>query len=48
MLSKLAREKKFVAQAEPLIRNIWDTALLAAVYWVRQTERQNTLFSRPV
>jgi methyltransferase (TIGR00027 family) len=33
-----------VAQAEPLIRNISDTALLAAVYRARETERQDALF----
>jgi methyltransferase (TIGR00027 family) len=33
-----------VAQAEPLIRNISDTAFLAAVYRARETERQDALF----
>jgi methyltransferase (TIGR00027 family) len=36
-----------VAQAEPLIRNISDTALLAAVYRARETERQDALFRDP-
>jgi methyltransferase (TIGR00027 family) len=36
-----------VAQAEPLIRNISDTALLAAVYRARDTERQDALFRDP-
>jgi methyltransferase (TIGR00027 family) len=36
-----------VTQAEPLIRNISDTALLAAVYRARETERQDALFSDP-
>jgi methyltransferase (TIGR00027 family) len=33
-----------VAQAEPLIRNISDTALLAGVYRARESERQDALF----
>lgn len=33
-----------MAQAEPLIRNISDTALLAAVYRARETERPDALF----
>ncbi|MGA2084748.1 MAG: SAM-dependent methyltransferase [Terracidiphilus sp.] len=33
-----------MAQAESLIRNISDTALLAAVYRARETERQDALF----
>jgi len=33
-----------VVQAEPLIRNISDTALLAAVYRARETERRDALF----
>ena len=36
-----------MTQAEPLIRNISDTALLAAVYRARETERQDALFSDP-
>jgi hypothetical protein len=36
-----------VAHAEPLIRNISDTALLAAVYRARETERQDALFRDP-
>jgi len=36
-----------VAHAEPLIRNISDTALLAAVYRERETERQDALFRDP-
>jgi methyltransferase (TIGR00027 family) len=36
-----------VAQAEPLIRNISDTALLAAIYRARETERQDALFRDP-
>jgi methyltransferase (TIGR00027 family) len=36
-----------LAQAEPLIRNISDTALLAAVYRARETERQGALFRDP-
>jgi O-methyltransferase involved in polyketide biosynthesis len=36
-----------VAQAEPLIRNISDTALLATVYRARETERQEALFRDP-
>lgn len=36
-----------MAQAEPLIRNISDTALLAAVYRARETERQDALFRDP-
>jgi hypothetical protein len=36
-----------VAQAEPLIRNISDTALLAAVYRARETQRQDALFRDP-
>ena len=35
-------------QAEPLIRNISDTALLAAVYRARETERQDALFRDPL
>jgi len=37
-----------MAQAEPLIRNISDTALLAAVYRARETERQDALFRDPL
>jgi len=37
-----------VTQAEPLIRNISDTALLAAVYRARETERQDALFRDPL
>ena len=33
-----------MAQAEPLIRNISDTALLAAVYRARESERRDALF----
>ena len=36
-----------MAQAEPLIRNISDTALLAAIYRARETERQDALFRDP-
>jgi methyltransferase (TIGR00027 family) len=36
-----------MVQAEPLIRNISDTALLAAVYRARETERRNALFRDP-
>jgi len=36
-----------MALAEPLIRNISDTALLAAVYRARETERQDALFRDP-
>jgi O-methyltransferase involved in polyketide biosynthesis len=36
-----------VAQAGSLIRNISDTALLAAVYRARETERQDALFRDP-
>jgi len=36
-----------VAQAETLIRNISDTALLAAVYRARETERPDALFRDP-
>jgi hypothetical protein len=36
-----------VAQAEPLIRNISDTALLAAVYRAREAERQARSFAIP-
>jgi methyltransferase (TIGR00027 family) len=36
-----------MTQAEPLIRNISDTALLAAVYRARETERQDALFRDP-
>ena len=36
-----------MAQAEPLIRNISDTFLLAAVYRARETERENALFRDP-
>jgi methyltransferase (TIGR00027 family) len=36
-----------VTRAEPLIRNISDTALLAAVYRARETERQDALFRDP-
>ena len=36
-----------MAQAEPLIRNISDTALLAAVHRARETERQDALFRYP-
>ncbi len=34
-------------QAEPLIRNISDTARWAAVYRARETERQDALFRDP-
>ena len=44
---KLPLEFDFVAQAEPLIRNISDTALLAAVYRARETERPDALFRDP-
>jgi methyltransferase (TIGR00027 family) len=37
-----------VDQAEHLIRNISDTALLAAVYRARETERKNPLFRDPL
>jgi methyltransferase (TIGR00027 family) len=37
-----------VSQDEPLIRNISDTALLAAVYRARETERQDALFRDPL
>jgi methyltransferase (TIGR00027 family) len=37
-----------VDQAEHLIRNISDTALLAAVYRARETEREDALFSDPL
>jgi methyltransferase (TIGR00027 family) len=37
-----------VTQAEPLIRNISDTALLAAVYRARETERHDALFRDPL
>jgi methyltransferase (TIGR00027 family) len=37
-----------VDRAEPLIRNISDTALLAAVYRARETERQDPLFRDPL
>jgi methyltransferase (TIGR00027 family) len=37
-----------VDQAEHLIRNISDTALLAAVYRARETERQDPLFRDPL
>ena len=36
-----------MAQAESLIRNISDTALLAAVYRARETDRQDALFRDP-
>jgi methyltransferase (TIGR00027 family) len=36
-----------VAQTESLIRNISDTALLAAVYRARETDRQDALFRDP-
>jgi hypothetical protein len=36
-----------VAQAEPLIRNISDAALLATVYRARETERQDARFRDP-
>jgi hypothetical protein len=42
-----SQETDFVAPAEPLIRNISDTALLAAVYRARETERQDALFRDP-
>src|SRR5580704_16323093 len=45
--SKLPREHKFVGQTEPLIRSISDTALLAAVYRARETERPDALFHDP-
>src|SRR5579864_3044833 len=41
------QEVDFVAQAEPLIRNISDTALLAAVYRARESERPDALFRDP-
>lgn len=37
----------FVTQTEPLIHNISDTALLAAVYRARETERPDALFRDP-
>ena len=37
-----------MAEAEPLIRNISDTALPAAVYRVRETERSDALFRDPL
>jgi methyltransferase (TIGR00027 family) len=36
-----------MSQAEPLIRDISDTAFLAAVYRARETERQDALFRDP-
>jgi methyltransferase (TIGR00027 family) len=42
------QEHNFVTQAEPLIRNISDTALLAAVYRARETERRDALFRDPL
>jgi methyltransferase (TIGR00027 family) len=36
-----------MAQPEPLIRNISDTALLAAIYRARESERQDALFRDP-
>jgi O-methyltransferase involved in polyketide biosynthesis len=36
-----------VAQSELLIRNISDTALLAAAYRARKTEHQDALFRDP-
>jgi methyltransferase (TIGR00027 family) len=36
-----------MAQAESLIRNISDTALLAAIYRARESERQDALFHDP-
>lgn len=44
----LLQNLNFVAQREPLIRNISDTALLAAVYRARETERQDALFRDPL
>jgi methyltransferase (TIGR00027 family) len=44
---KLPQEPDFVTQAEPLIRNISDTALLAAVYRARESDRQDALFRDP-
>ena len=41
------REPDFMVQAEPLIRNLSDTALLAAVYRARETERPDALFRDP-
>ena len=41
------QELDFVAEAEPLIRNISDTALLAAVYRARESERPDALFRDP-
>jgi O-methyltransferase involved in polyketide biosynthesis len=40
-------EELDLAQAEPLVRNISDTALLAAVYRARETERPDALFRDP-
>jgi hypothetical protein len=37
-----------VAQAEPLIHNISDPALLAAVYRACENERQDALFRDPL
>jgi len=37
-----------VSRAEPLIRNISDTALLTAVYRARETERPDALFRDPL
>ncbi len=37
-----------MVQAEPLIRNISDTALLAAIYRARETERPDALFRDPL
>lgn len=41
------QELDFTAQAEPLIRNISDTALLAAVYRARESEGPDALFRDP-
>jgi methyltransferase (TIGR00027 family) len=42
------QEHHFVTQAEPLIRNISDTALLAAIYRARETVRDDALFRDPL
>ncbi|HME57945.1 MAG TPA: SAM-dependent methyltransferase [Terracidiphilus sp.] len=44
----IRQEHNSMTQAEPLIRNISDTALLAAVYRARETERQDALFRDPL
>lgn len=36
-----------MSEAEPLVRNISDTALLAAIYRARETERRDALFRDP-